>query len=247
MTSADLTLLFDRAVGFGDDGAPLDDAALRLAREDLSREVSVTDAELEDYRARRLAEVLRDETGRVRGCSFPGCRRLAVWERTFWIAPNMAKLASMAASFAVTAGTMGGHIVLLVPHCVSFDHYRLGRSNEGSRPRAHEYGCWAHLAGFAARPNTAGNYYYAVVGAAAPEAPPHPLFGIDEELFKAVRIAAAAQNLEFTEGGRAYCECCGLPYDFGTGANTAPGEGDDFWRIFCTSCGEELHPAQEEP
>src|SRR5260370_40932922 len=74
-------ILLDSAAGIGNFGEIPNKAEIEAAREELAGRFSI--AEIEAFKEKRLAEVLRDDTGRIRGCSIPECYRPAVWERVF--------------------------------------------------------------------------------------------------------------------------------------------------------------------
>jgi hypothetical protein len=234
--------LFDLAIGIGPDGR----AVTREERENARRQLTsggCLEADLQIFQTQREAEVIRDDTGRIRGCSFQDCQRPAVWERVF----EQSLSASMIMTQTIAVATMAhGNVIkgmLRMSHLpADFEHQRLGQSTRDGLKMAHQYGCWHHVGGFTAIPSNSGRYSFVIVEATIPKQRPHAVFGISEEMWSTLQIAAEAQSFGLTGNPLSFCPNCRLPHDPISGKGIKSGEGDDFWRTFCAYCNAEIKP-----
>lgn len=244
--NSDQAQLFDLAIGIGPDGRPVTHDEIRNARQELTK-AGCLEADLEMFKAQREAEVLRDDTGRIRGCSYPDCHRAAVWERVF----EQSLSASMILTQTLTvAAAAQGNLILSLRRmrykAADFDLLRMGQSTRDGIKMAHQYGCWNHVGGFTTVPKSSGRYSYVIVEAHLSKQRPHAAFAISDEIWNALQIAAEAQSLGLTENPLSYCAHCQLPHDPISGKGIKAGEGDDFWRTFCAYCNVELKPNESD-
>jgi hypothetical protein len=248
MSKTPADLLMDLAIGIGADGAPLSTQEIEAARIDLLR-TGVSPGDIEAFRGARLKEVLRDETGRIRGCSSPGCTRVSVWRRAFAKTAKVHRMIAEAAAGLSVMNEIGGNpgIAISVTHApTDFAGFRIMETRADDLVIATQFGCWEHISDFVSIPPDNGRYAYAVMEAVIPLEKPHTVFGVTHEVFNALRTAEVAQNLGVPEGPRNYCRNCGLPHCPFSGKGLKFGEGDDYWRSFCTHCGAELKVSGED-
>lgn len=231
--------LIDRACGVVPNKPPLSETASTEARNELLKTQNITADELTMLIESHRANIRLDDQQRPHGCSFPECGNAAVWEREFERTISGGTLLSMtisAASFSAGSPVR----VLVFPGSSNFEHMKLGGSKRENRDLAHQYGCWEHIGGFIAFPMSSGKYSFDIVNAMLPESAPHPLWGVKNEVWEFLKTAERAQKMGFPEGSRALCTTCGLPYEHSSGFGLRPGEGDDFWKVFCDYCGAEV-------
>jgi hypothetical protein len=224
------------------DGAAVSEERVKAARATLLASRRYSDSAIDEYVAHRKSEVIRDETGRVRGCSTIGCDRPAVWQRVFKKSPNPQRMiadVALAASVAVHPAN-GLAAWRMVGQSADFGGYRLGESRDAGMIAALQFGCWRHLADFLSIPSTGGRYFYEVMSATLPQQPPHSLFGISEDAWKFLKTAEEAQCLGEPEGPRGFCGNCGLPHCPYSTRGLTFGEGKEFWRTYCAYCGSEV-------
>jgi hypothetical protein len=241
----EISEVLDLASGIGLDGAVVAPEDQASARRTLNTGGKFSDVELSSYKRQREAELVRDDSDRVRGCSFQNCQRPAVWERVFEKSGNAALILGLvniagAASFS----TFGAGVFIRGISSTNFDVQRLGSFKDKGRSFVRQWGCWGHIGGFVNSPS-GGSYSYHIVSASLPKSRPHTVFQISEEAWKGLQIIQDAQNLGVPEGPREFCGNCGLPNDPNSGKGIKAGEGDDYWRTFCAYCGNEVKP--EEP
>ncbi len=241
-------LLLDTACGIGSDGATLSTAMSDAAVKQLVDSGRFTPESIAEFRQRRLSEILRDDTGRIRGCSSPQCDRAAVWQRVFEKSPNASRmmLDVLGAATAVMSGNVSPLMASMMAGSVNFTDYRLGEEDRDDYTVAIQYGCWAHAESFVAIPATGGRYVYSIMEALLPKQRPHEVFGISEENWQVLQTAERAQNLGRPEGPRAFCVHCGMPYCPLTLKGLQLGTGKDYWRTFCVSCGADVKPTDDE-
>jgi hypothetical protein len=229
--------LADRACGIAADGKTIAESTVAEARGILLERLG--EEPCAALIARHSADVLRDEGGHAHGCSFPECPNAAVWERVFArsiSATTMLSAAVMIASLSDASPVR----VLIRPGLTDFENMRMVIAELDGHTVAHQYGCWEHIGGFLAYPGKVGSFNFDCVDARLPETQPHDFWQVKSDIWEFMKTAERAQKMGFPEGTRELCQACGLPYEHATGFGTRPGEGDDFWRIFCDYCGAEI-------
>jgi len=232
--------LIDRACGIVPNKPNLSEAEAAQARNEFLRIPHLSADELTRLLEKHHTSVRRDDQNRPHGCSFPECGNAAVWEREFEQSISSGTLLSM--TISAMSFSAGSPVRLLVfPGASNFEHMKLGGSRRENRNLAHQYGCWEHIGGFVVFPVSSGKYTFDIVSAVLPESELYSLFGLDKEAWEFLQTAARAQQMGFPEGARSLCSSCGLPYEHMSGTGLHPGEGEDFWKVYCDYCNTEVH------
>jgi hypothetical protein len=236
--------LFDLAIGIGPDGAVASAEQSAAARQQLLAAGACLPADIETFRQWREQELIRDDTGRIRGCSTLGCTRPAAWQRVFEKTPNPGRmLLDTVSAVSIGAAIVGAAPVFMLHRGpVDFGGCRIGESVRDNLLIATQYGCWAHIVDFVSIPSSNGRNLFSIMEATLPKQAPHPVFGITDELWKKLLLAMEAQNMGPPEGSRQFCSNCGLPHCPITMKGLKSGEDDDYWRTFCAYCNHEIKP-----